>query len=66
MIEEAVRIILEKDPFVNAGQIRVGVRNAVVRLTGLVPTETEREAAERDAWCTFAVDNVINEIQVRR
>ena len=65
MIAEAARVVLEKDPFVDASQIRIGVRNTVVRLTGLVPTATEREAAERDAWCVFAVDNVINEIEVR-
>jgi osmotically-inducible protein OsmY len=65
MIAEAVRVALEKDPFVDATQVRVGVRNAVVRLDGLVPTGTEREAAERDAWCTFGVDNVINQIEVR-
>jgi osmotically-inducible protein OsmY len=66
MIAEAIRVILEKDPFVNASQVRAGVRGAAVRLTGLVPTEAERQAAERDAWCTFAVDDVINEIEVRR
>jgi osmotically-inducible protein OsmY len=65
MIAEAVRVVLEKNPFIDAGQIRVGVRNTVVRLTGLVPTQSERSAAERDAWCVFAVDNVINEIAVR-
>jgi osmotically-inducible protein OsmY len=65
MIAEAVRVVLEKDPYVDATQVRVGVRNAVVRLDGLVPTGTEREAAERDAWCVFGVDNVINEIEVR-
>jgi osmotically-inducible protein OsmY len=65
MIAEAVRVVLEKDPFVDAGQIRVGVRNTVVRLTGIVPSTAEREAAERDAWCVFGVDNVINEIEVR-
>jgi osmotically-inducible protein OsmY len=65
MIAEAARVVLEKDPFVNAGQIRVGVRNTLVRLTGLVPTEAERQAAERDIWCIFAVDKVINKIQVR-
>jgi osmotically-inducible protein OsmY len=65
MIAEAVQVVLEKDPFVDATQVRVGVRNAVVRLDGLVPTGTEREAAERDAWCVFGVDNVINEIEVR-
>jgi osmotically-inducible protein OsmY len=63
-IAEAVRVVLEKDPFVNAGQIRVGVRNTLVRLTGLVPTETERQAAERDAWMVFGVDTVVNEITV--
>jgi osmotically-inducible protein OsmY len=66
MIAEAVRVVLEKDPFVDATQVRVGVRNTVVRLYGLVPTETEREAAERDTWCIFGVDNVVNEIEVRR
>ena len=65
MIAEAVRVILEKDPFVDATQVRVGVRNRLVRLTGLVPTATEREAAERDAWCILGVDKVINEIAVR-
>jgi osmotically-inducible protein OsmY len=65
MIAEAVRVVLEKDPFVNAAQVRIGVRNTVVRLDGLVPTGTDREAAERDAWCVFGVDNAINEIEVR-
>jgi osmotically-inducible protein OsmY len=65
MIAEAVRVVLEKDPFVDASQVRVGVRHTLVRLTGLVPTATEREAADRDAWCVLGVDNVINEIEVR-
>jgi osmotically-inducible protein OsmY len=65
MIAEAVRVVLEKDPFVNAGQIKVGVRNTLVRLTGLVPNETERQAAERDAWMVFGVDTVVNKIQAQ-
>ena len=64
MIEEAVRVALEKDPLVNASQIRVGVRNTWVRLTGAVAANAEREAAERDAWCILGVDNVLNEIEV--
>ena len=64
MIEEAVRVTLEKDPLVNASQIRVGVRKTWVRLTGAVAANAEREAAERDAWCIFGVDNVLNEIKV--
>lgn len=65
-IEEAVRIALEKDRFVDASQIRVGVRRTTVRLTGLVQTENERAMAENDAWYIFGVDKVINEVEVRR
>ena len=64
LIEEAVRVALEKDPLVNASQIRVGARNTIVRLTGAVGTAAERGAAERDAWCILGVDNVLNEIEV--
>jgi osmotically-inducible protein OsmY len=64
-ITEAVRVALEKDVFVNASQIRVGTRNRIVTLTGLVPTESEREMAEFDAWYVFAVDGVDNRIEVR-
>ena len=63
-IADAVRIALEKDMFVNAGQIRIGVKNAVVTLAGLVPSEAEREMAEFDAWYVFAVDKVVNRIEV--
>ncbi len=64
-IEEAVRVVLAKNPFIEAGQIRVGVRQRVVRLTGLVHTEEQRDMAENDAWSVFGVDKVINEIEVR-
>ena len=64
-IAEAVTLVLEKDPFVNAGQLRVGVRRSVVTLTGVVPTESEREMAEFDAWYVFGVDKVVNRIDVR-
>lgn len=63
-IAEATRLALEKDPFVNAGQIRVGVRRAVVTLIGSVTNEYERDMAEFDAWYVFGVDRVINNIGV--
>ena len=59
-----MRLVLEKDPFVNADQLRVGVRRAVVALDGVVPTESERDMAERDAWYVFGVEDVINRIEV--
>jgi osmotically-inducible protein OsmY len=63
-IEEAVRIALDKDPFVDASQIRVGVRYRTVRLTGAVHSQEARDAAEWDAWYIFGVDDVVNELEV--
>jgi osmotically-inducible protein OsmY len=65
-ILEAVRLVLEKDPFVDASQLRVGVKNALVRLTGLVPSDAERDMAEFDAWYVFGVDRVDNRVEARR
>lgn len=64
-IADAVRVVLEKDPFVDASQIRILVDEGVVTLQGMVPTESEREMAEADAWYVFAVDRVVNEVEVR-
>lgn len=63
-IEEAVRIALDKDPFVDASQVRVGVRHRTVRLTGAVHSQEARDAAEWDAWYVFGVDDVMNELDV--
>jgi osmotically-inducible protein OsmY len=63
-IEEAVKIALDKDPFVDASQVRVGVRHRTVRLTGAVRSREARDAAERDAWYVFGVDDVVNELEV--
>ena len=59
-ITDAVRLVLEKDPFVNPDQIRVTTRNAIVMLKGFVPTESERDMAEHDAWYVFGVEDVVN------
>jgi osmotically-inducible protein OsmY len=64
-ITDAVNIALQKDPFVDAGQIRVLTQNAKVILHGIVPTDSEREMAEFDAWYVFGVDKVENKIEVR-
>ena len=61
-IADAVTVILAKNPLVRAAQIRIEAQDAVVTLHGAVASETKRRAAERDAWCTFAVDDVINRL----
>jgi osmotically-inducible protein OsmY len=64
-IADSVRMALEKDPFVDASQIRVGVKNSAVTLAGIVPSVSERDMAEFDAWYVFGVDRVDNRIEVR-
>jgi osmotically-inducible protein OsmY len=63
-ITEAVRLVLEKDPLVNAINIRVTTSNSVVTLDGVAANESEKEMAEMDAWCGFGVDRVINRLQL--
>jgi osmotically-inducible protein OsmY len=64
-LTDTVRWILGKDPFVNADQIRVTARNAVVTLEGLVINAIQGRMAENDAWYVFGVDKVINKLNVR-
>lgn len=64
-IADAVRFALEKDPLVNASQIRVGVKRGAVTLAGLTRSDSERDMAEFDAWYVFGVDRVDNYIQTR-
>jgi osmotically-inducible protein OsmY len=63
-IEEAVRVVLDRNPYVDDSQIRIGVRDRTVRLTGLVRNVAERDMAESDAFCVLGVDAVVNELEV--
>jgi osmotically-inducible protein OsmY len=62
---EALRLVLEIDPLVQAEQITARCRSYKVTLSGYVRTENERAQAERDAWALFGVDEVVNRIEVR-
>ncbi|HXG28440.1 MAG TPA: BON domain-containing protein [Nevskiales bacterium] len=64
-ITDALRLVLETDPFVHADQIGIGTKNRVVTLEGVVATEAERNRAEQDAWCLHGVADVINHIVVQ-
>ena len=63
-VVDAVRLALEKDPFVNASQIKVGSKNYTVTLDGLVKNAAQRQMAEADAWYIFRVDRVVNQLRV--
>jgi len=62
---DAVRLVLEKDPFVNADQIRVSAKNSVITLEGLVINDVQRRMAQNDAWYVFGVDKVIDMLQMQ-
>jgi osmotically-inducible protein OsmY len=62
---DAVRLVLEKDPFVNADQVRVSAKNSVITLEGLVINDVQRRMAENDAWYVFGVDKVIDTLQIQ-
>jgi osmotically-inducible protein OsmY len=63
-VVDAVRLILEKDPLVNASQIRVQSKNLVVTLDGAVSAPNSKRAAEADVWYTFGVNRVVNNLVV--
>lgn len=65
-ITDAVRMILEKDPFLNAGQLSVSTRDRVVMLQGYLASDEARQIAVLDAWYVPGVDEVVDRIEVRR
>ncbi len=64
-VADALRLVLEMDPLVDPDGIAVRVENYVVTLEGAVRSDAERRRAEFDAWALFAVDRVVNRLEVR-
>lgn len=66
-VSDALSLVLEMDPMIpHPEQIRIHSHNYAVTLEGLVETQPEKDRAEQDAWCLFAVDKVINHLAVGR
>lgn len=64
-ITDAVRIVLEKDPWLDASQIRVRTQERQVTLEGLLHSREQKEMAEWDVWYVLGVHGVVNNIEVR-
>ena len=64
-ITEALMLVLETDPFVDAAQVSVHTENRVVTLEGCVASENTRRQVERDAWYVQGVEDVVNHISLR-
>ncbi len=56
---------LEKDPLVQATQLRVGTAGGVVEIQGLVASDEERRLAVLDAWYVPGVWDVVDRIEIR-
>lgn len=61
---DLIRIVLEKDPMVNASQISVRSRGGVVTLEGAVATPNAKRAADSDAWYVLGVNEVVNHLVI--
>jgi osmotically-inducible protein OsmY len=61
-ISDALRLLLEKDPWIDAGHIGIETRNRVVTLSGTLPGEEQKRMAENDAWYIAGVHDVVNMI----
>jgi osmotically-inducible protein OsmY len=63
-VVDALRLVFEMDPLLRDAAILARADHYVVTLEGQVRTEAQRRRAELDAWALFAVDRVINRIEV--
>jgi osmotically-inducible protein OsmY len=64
-ITDALRIVLEMDPWLDAGQIQVHTRDQKIHLDGLVRSPEQKHMAECNAWYILGVHEVINRIAVQ-
>ncbi|HSH40984.1 MAG TPA: BON domain-containing protein [Arenicellales bacterium] len=62
-LNDAVRIVLEKDPLVHADQLSVATAGGVVVMNGAVATTQEKRFAVLDAWCVPGVSDVVDRIE---
>jgi len=63
-LTDIVSRMLSRDPALDASRIEVSTRNSAVQLLGLVPTASEHDQAEFDAWYVYGVAGVENRIEV--
>lgn len=64
-VTDALRMVLEKDPALDAGSIAVEVRDHRVTLKGSVGGDEQWRLAARDAWYLTGVQDVENLLEIR-
>jgi len=63
-ISNAVRIALDKDPWLNAPNVKVSTHAREVNLAGTLADAAQRHRAECDAWYVRGVHEVVNNIEI--
>lgn len=64
-LTDAVRMVLEMDPLVHAGQIYARAHDGVVTLEGYVASKEEKKLAILDAWYVPGVHEVVDRLEAR-
>lgn len=62
-LTDAVRMTLEKDPLVDASQLRVGTAAGIVHVEGLIRNDEQRDAVLEDVWLVPGVVDVVDRLQ---
>jgi osmotically-inducible protein OsmY len=63
-LTDALRMVLDKDPWLDTAAITVHVTERKVTLEGVVASPEQRRMAERDAWYILGVHGVDNRLRV--
>jgi osmotically-inducible protein OsmY len=63
-VAEAMRLVLDADPELDADQIRTNCNGKIVFLDGTVPNDQQRRRAEQDAWSLAAIRGVVNRLEI--
>ncbi len=64
-ISDAIRLVFDKEPSLNADEISISTRNSEVTLRGVVHSSEQRRIACYDCWYVPGVNAVHNELQIR-
>jgi osmotically-inducible protein OsmY len=66
LLTDAVRIVLEMDPMVDATQLKAATAAGIVELSGLLPNEDIHRLVVRDAWAVPGVWDIYDRIDTGR
>lgn len=64
VLNDALRMVLEKDPLIDAGQVHAGSTAGIVELEGQLPSAELHRLAVRDVWAVPGVWDVDDHLRV--